>query len=99
MRKLVFGALSFAAAFGIELAVSKIPFLGAGWTEAFHDYVFVLTLLVPAAVIALLAYVMGLWRGSDAAKAYALVLCVIVPPIADFLFFLFSLLVLHARML
>jgi hypothetical protein len=58
---------------------------------------FVLTLLVPAVAIAWLAYVMGLWRGSDATKAYALVLCVIVPPIADFLFFLFSLLVLHAR--
>jgi len=99
VKPFAFGVLSLALAVGINFGEASIQDVVTAWIPSLHWYVLAFHLLIPAVAIAGLAYAMGLWSGSTAAKAYVLILCVVVPPIASVLAIIFAVLVLHAPML
>ena len=95
MRLFVFGALSLALALGINLGEALIQHQVMDRIPILHKYMLAFHLIIPALAIAVLAYALGLWNGSNAVRTSVVILCFVVPPIASILVILLAVVAFH----
>lgn len=99
VRKSVFTVLSVGLTLAVYLGASEIPFLGSRWTHVLHEYALPAILLISALGIAILGYAMGLWQARGTSRVYALIVCIVIPPVVGIARFIHAMLFLHPRLL